>query len=58
MSETTHVFWVKSDLVAEWEEILKSIDPDGDNSLDTEVDSKKGVNKKKSLVERVEALEG
>ena len=29
MSETTHVFWVKNDLVAKWEEILAAIDPDG-----------------------------
>ena len=29
MSETTHVFWVKSDLVEKWEEILAAIDPDG-----------------------------
>lgn len=28
MSETTHVFWVKSDLVTEWEGILSTIDPD------------------------------
>ena len=30
MSETTHVFWVKNDLVAKWEEALATIDPDGD----------------------------
>ena len=29
MSETTHVFWVKSDLVEAWEEALATIDPDG-----------------------------
>ena len=29
MSETTHVFWVKSDLISEWEEALATIDPDG-----------------------------
>ena len=29
MSETTHVFWVKNDLVAKWEEALATIDPDG-----------------------------
>ena len=74
MSETTHVFWVKSDLVSAWETWLANIDPDGDSTpaildqdgkvttpampkLDTEVDGKAGVNKKKSLIERVEALE-
>ena len=32
MSETTHVFWVKSDLVNEWEtKVLAAIDPDGDS---------------------------
>ena len=31
MSETTHVFWVKSDLVNDWEtKVLAAIDPDGD----------------------------
>ena len=29
MSETTHVFWVKNDLVEAWEAKLASIDPDG-----------------------------
>lgn len=59
MSETTHVFWVKSDLVAEWEGILAEIDPEGDSSLET-VETEAGkryTNKKKSLVERVDALE-
>ena len=28
MSETTHVFWVKSDLVEAWETAIASIDPD------------------------------
>ena len=54
MSETTHVFWVKSDKVAEWEEFLKKIDPDGDNDLETErviADSEIFVNKQSSLVE-------
>ena len=53
MSETTHVFWVKSDKVAEWEGFLKKIDPDGDNNLETEeviTDSEIFVNKP-SLVE-------
>ena len=35
MSETTHVFWVKSEKVEEFEALLKKIDPDGDNSLNT-----------------------
>ena len=58
MSETTHVFWVKSDLVEDWENILKEIDPDGDSSFDTEV-VKDTVynNKQKSLSERVSDLE-
>lgn len=30
MSETTHVFWVKSDLVEKWEAALAAIDPDGE----------------------------
>ena len=30
MSETTHVFWVKNDLVGAWETLLAKIDPDGD----------------------------
>ena len=50
MSETTHVFWVKSDLVSAWETELKAIDPDA-------VEGIQKSNKKKSLVERVEALE-
>ena len=73
MSETTHVFWVKSDLVGAWEAELAKIDPDGDSipasvdedgneipavpNFDTVVDNRKGVNKKASLVERVETLE-
>lgn len=28
MSETTHVFWVREDLVEDWEEVLAAIDPD------------------------------
>lgn len=31
MSETTHVFWVREDLVTAWEAILATIDPDGGN---------------------------
>ena len=60
MSETTHVFWVKSGLVADWEDLLKTIDPEGDEAeLNTIVGKTTGAysNKKKSLVERVEALE-
>jgi hypothetical protein len=56
MSETTHVFWVKSDLVPAWEEELKALDPDGDAILDTVVEGKKGVNKTKSLVEKAAEL--
>ena len=29
MSETTHVFWVKNDLVEAWEAAIAAIDPDG-----------------------------
>ena len=50
MSETTHVFWVKSDLVTEWEAALAEIDPDATKVIEK-------TNKKKSLVERVEDLE-
>ena len=52
MSETTHVFWVKSGLVTDWDKALEAIDPDGDKSLDTTVEGKKGVNKVKSIVEK------
>jgi hypothetical protein len=48
MSETTHVFWVKSDLVEKWEEFLTKIDPDGDSNLETKeviTDSEIFVNK-------------
>lgn len=30
MSETTHVFWVREDLVEDWEEVLAAIDPDAE----------------------------
>ena len=56
MSETTHIFWVREDLIEEWEAILKTIDPDGDDTLDTVVEKKAGVNKTKSLVEKVADL--
>ena len=50
MSETTHVFWVKADKVTEFEALLKNIDPDGDNSLNTTtvVAGKKVYNNKKA----------
>ena len=50
MSETTHVFWVKADKVEEFEALLKNIDPDGDNSLNTTtvVAGKKVYNNKKA----------
>jgi hypothetical protein len=59
MSETTHVFWVKSDLVSEWEGILATIDPDaaGLNTVVVNEEKKVYANKKQSLVERVEAIE-
>lgn len=65
MSETTHVFWVKSDLVSDWETKLATIDPEGDGlntnqetvaTIDN-VDVHRSTNKKQSLVERVDALE-
>jgi hypothetical protein len=65
MSETTHVFWVKSDLVSNWETKLNIIDPEGDG-LNTnqetiatvnDVDVHRSTNKKQSLVERIDALE-
>lgn len=58
MSETTHVFWVKSNLVTAFEAALAEIDPDA-AGLNTEVvvTDKVYANKKKSLVERVDALE-
>ena len=59
MSETTHVFWVKNDLVEEWEGILATIDPDAEglNTVTVNADKKVYANKKQSLVERVEAIE-
>ena len=62
MSETTHVFWVKSDLVGDWETKLAIIDPEGDGLNSNEAttlheEAKKYTNKKASLVERVETLE-
>ena len=63
MSETTHVFWVKEDLVEAWEAKLAVIDPDGGNLSTIDVTrpenptTKKYNNRKESLVERVETLE-
>ena len=65
MSESTHVYWVKNDLVTAWETKLAAIDPEGDglNTAQTTVAEVKeatvhrATNKKSSLVERVEALE-
>ena len=56
MSETTHVFWVKSDLVTAWEAKLAAIDPDGVNlfggtgatEASTIVEGKKIYNNKKA----------
>jgi hypothetical protein len=58
MSETTHVFWVKSDLEGAWETLLATIDPDaaGLNTV-TVAEEKRYNNEKKSLSERVAALE-
>ena len=36
MSKTTHVFWVREDLIEDWEKALAEIDPDGGN-FETEV---------------------
>ena len=73
MSETTHVFWVNSAAPAKdaegkdttvgalWEAILANIDPDGGklNAVLAYKDADKVyTNKKESLVERVETLEG
>lgn len=59
MSETTHVFWIKNDLITDWENALAEIDPDAEGlNTETPVEGKKMYNnKKQSLVERVEALE-
>lgn len=51
MSETTHVFWVKNDLVAKWEEKLASIDPDGDSKFDTTPGKVDGTFDNKSLID-------
>jgi hypothetical protein len=51
MSETTHVFWVKNDLVAKWEEKLASIDPDGDGKFDTTPGKVNGTFDNKSIID-------
>ena len=48
MSETTHVFWVKSDLVDAWEAILAAIDPDAGNLNTIVVKEDKRFNNKKA----------
>ena len=52
MSETTHVFWVKSDLVEAWDEILNAIDPEADATLETIVvkEGKRFNNKKANSI--------
>lgn len=59
MSETTHVFWVKSDQIDAFEAALKKIDPEADDSLETETvaANKRFNNKKASLIDRVAELE-
>lgn len=49
MSETTHVFWVKSTLVKAWEKALAVIDPDGDTLT--------SANKKQSMTSKVSNVE-
>lgn len=51
MSETTHVFWVKSDLIDKWEEQLKTIDPDDSGEFNTIVGEVEGTYNNESLVE-------
>lgn len=52
MSETTHVFWVREDLVSDWEDVLATIDPDAEG-FDTVTNSYVAdtyANKSESLV--------
>lgn len=52
MSETTHVFWVREDLVSDWEDVLATIDPDAEG-FDTITNSYVAdtyANKSESLV--------
>lgn len=54
MSETTHVFWVREDLVSDWEDVLATIDPDAEG-LDTITNSYVAdtyANKSESLVDK------
>ena len=48
MSETTHVFWVKSDLVEAWEEVLATVDPDAGNLETVVVKANKRFDNKKA----------
>ena len=48
MSQTTHVFWVKSDLVDAWEGILAAIDPDAEGLNTVVVKADKRFNNKKA----------
>ena len=48
MSETTHVFWVKSDLVEAWETAIASIDPDAAGLETIVVKTDKRFNNKKA----------
>jgi hypothetical protein len=59
LSATTHVFWVKSELVNDFATLLAAIDPDG-GTLDTKVVVKDKIfnNTKGSILDRVEELEG
>lgn len=50
MSETTHVFWVKNDLVEAWEAKLAAIDPDGGN-FNTKPGKIEGIYSNESIVE-------
>lgn len=48
MSETTHVFWVREDLVSDWESVLATIDPDAGNLETIVVAEGKRFNNKKA----------
>ena len=48
MSETTHIFWVKSDLVSDWETALAPIDPDEAGFNTDVVETGKRFNNKKA----------
>lgn len=51
MSETTHVFWVKEDLVSDFEALLAAIDPDAAGLETVVVEAgKRFNNKKESLI--------